>query len=64
MKSWEIERMLKEEGREEGRKEESANTEKERKRADDAERRAEKAESDLQGAKERINELESLLKNG
>ncbi len=50
MKSWERERELKEEGRDEER----ANTERERIRAD-------KAESDLRDAKARIAELESMI---
>ena len=50
MKSWEMERVLKEEGR----REEQVQTERERKRA-------EKAESDLKAAQERIAELEAML---
>ena len=62
MKSWEREKQLKEEGRAEGieegraegRAEERANTERERQRAD-------KVESELQEARERIAELEAKL---
>ncbi len=50
MKSWEGEREL----REEGREEERAQTEREQARAD-------RAESELRAAKERIAELEALL---
>ena len=50
MKSWEIEKEL----REEGREEERSNTERERRRAD-------KAESDLKEANRRIAELEALV---
>ena len=58
MKSWERERELIEEGRKEGRKEgqeeERANTERERLRADTAEK-------DLQTAQDRIADLERQL---
>ena len=57
MKSWERERELIEEGREEGREEERVNTERERQRADAAEVRADVAEA-------RIKELEEMLKLG
>ena len=46
MKSWEIEKELKEEGRKEGIKEERKNTEAERKRADNAEKERAKAVED------------------
>ncbi len=47
MKSWERERELKEEGREEGRREEMINTEREKKRADAAEKRVAELEAML-----------------
>ncbi len=54
MKSWELEDEIRKEGREEGRREEAANTEREKQRADKAEQRADKAE-------QRVKELEALL---
>ena len=49
MKSWELERIIKEEAREigleEGRAEARANTERERKRADEAEKRVKELEA-------------------
>ena len=48
MKSWEREKELREEGRKEGKEEERINTEAERKRANDAEERADKAEAELE----------------
>ena len=71
MKIFEREQMLKEEGREEGRKEERANTEREKKRAEEAEKaaikatkRAEEAEKAAIEAKaamrEAINEVKRL----
>ena len=69
MKSWERERILREEaiaegraegrekGLEEGREEERANTERERKRADEEKQRADKAEQELKEAQALIAEL-------
>lgn len=61
MKSWERDAMIREEGREDGRKEERANTERERRRAEEAEMRAdlemERARLEIQRLKE---ELETL----
>ncbi|MCR5391361.1 MAG: hypothetical protein K6E77_11475, partial [Lachnospiraceae bacterium] len=62
MKSWELERELKEEGREEGRAEgrkegraeEHANTEAERRRADEEKSRADAAEAELAKYKEKF----------
>ena len=54
MKSWEILRDAKEEGRKEGREEERANTRAETERADRAEQRADSAE-------QRVRELEAMI---
>lgn len=54
MKSWEREREL----REEGKEEERVNTERERKRADDAEARADEAEAELARYKAKYGDLQ------
>lgn len=58
MKSWEIERDLRDEGREEGRKEERVNTEAERRRADAEKTRADEAESRADDAESRADAAE------
>ena len=57
MKSWEIENMLREEGREEERE----NTERERQRADSESRRADNESQRADRAEARVKELEALL---
>ncbi len=59
MKSWEREKEL----REEGREEERANTERERKRADAAEQRVNEMSNELQEMKARLAELEKEKNN-
>ena len=61
MKSWERERRLREEGREEGLAEERINTERERKRADEAEEIARRAQEELKASIKRIDELEKIV---
>lgn len=57
MKSWELERELKEEGR----REERANTDRERERAEMAEELADKAQNELKAAKAEVEELKARL---
>jgi len=59
MKIFERERMLREEGVEQGREEERQNTERERQRADQESQRADQAEAELAQLKEELKKLKS-----
>lgn len=63
MQRWEELAYAKEEGREEGRKEEQVNTERERNRAEAEKVRAEQAEKELENLKEELAKLRTLLKD-